>query len=131
MQFATLLDRLPLDLTSSVDDFGGTAEVHVGLCQVVQAFVIAVVIVVFDEGCDGPLKIARQIIVLQQDAALKRQVPSLDLALRYRVIGLAAGVAHALAVEPLGKFGGDIGRPVVAEQAWPLLDPSLVEAGRL
>jgi len=110
VRFAALFYRLPFDLTSGVEDLVGSAEVHIGRCQVVQAFVVAVVIVVIDEGCDGALKIARQVIVLEQDAALERQVPSLDLALGHQMIGLAMGVGHTLAVEPVGKFARDIGR---------------------
>jgi hypothetical protein len=39
------------------------------------------VIVVFDEGCDSALEIAGSIVVLEQDAALEREMPALDLAL--------------------------------------------------
>ena len=42
---------------------------------------IALVVVVLDEAIDVGFEVARQIIVLQQDAVLERLVPALDLAL--------------------------------------------------
>jgi len=48
-------------------------------------------------------------------------MPSLDLALCHRMIGLAADVAHAPIVEPIGKLCGDIGWPVIAEQTRTLI----------
>ena len=46
------------------------AEVDVGGCQVSEALVIPVVVVVLDEGFDRFLKRARQVVVLRQDAVL-------------------------------------------------------------
>jgi hypothetical protein len=54
-------------------------------------------------------------------------MPALDLALRHGVVGLAADVRHAVAVEPIGQVSRKIRWPVVAEQAWPLIDIGLVE----
>ena len=72
MQFATLLDRLPFDLMSGADNLISPTEVPTCPRQVVQNFVMAVVIVVRDKACDCTLKIARKVIVLDQDAALER-----------------------------------------------------------
>ena len=47
---------------------------------------IADVVIVRDEGVDLPFKIAGQIVVVEQDAALQGLVPTLDLALGLRVI---------------------------------------------
>jgi hypothetical protein len=46
------------------------SEVDVGGREVFQALVIALVVVVFDELADAGFKIARQVIVFQQDAVL-------------------------------------------------------------
>ena len=46
---------------------------------------VSAVVVVLDEGVDGLLERARQVIVFQQDAILQGLVPSLDLALGLRV----------------------------------------------
>ena len=48
---------------------------------------VAVMIVVGDEPLDAGVEIARQEVVLQQDAVLEGLMPSFDLALRLRVVG--------------------------------------------
>ncbi|KQZ96021.1 hypothetical protein ASD64_17795 [Mesorhizobium sp. Root157] len=65
-----------------------------------------------DEGRDLPLEIAWQEVVFEQDAVLERLVPALDLALGLRVKWRSADMAHAVGVDPLGEFGGDVGRAV-------------------
>lgn len=61
-------------------------EVDVGGRQIAEAFVTAAVIIVADKVINLRFKIARQVVVLQQDAVLKRLVPTLDLTLGHRVI---------------------------------------------
>ena len=47
-------------------------EVDVGRRQIVDALVVAQVIVVSDEGCDLSLELTGQIVVLEQDAVFER-----------------------------------------------------------
>ena len=47
------------------------AEVDVGGGEVGDTFVVAVVVVALDERADGGLEVARQMVVLQQNAALQ------------------------------------------------------------
>jgi len=49
VQFAALFDGASLDLLSHIDDALATSEVDVGRREVVEALVVAVVIVVLDE----------------------------------------------------------------------------------
>jgi len=77
--------------------------------------VVASVVVMLDEGFDLAFKIARKEVVLQQDAVLERLVPAFNLALGLRVERCAADMAHAVGVDPLGEFGRNVGRAVVAE----------------
>ena len=67
-------------------------EVDVGGRQVADAFVIAQVIIVGDEGLDLGFEIARQVVVLEQDPVLERLMPALDLSLDYRMIRRAPDV---------------------------------------
>ena len=53
-------------------------------------------IVVIDEPADAGLKIARQVVVFQQDAVLQRLMLTFDLALRLRMVRRAANVSHVL-----------------------------------
>ena len=114
---AAVLDGLFLDLFSPFDDGGVTPEVSVGGCDVTNALMVTLVIVMIDEGADLVFEIAGQIVVLQQDAVLHGLMPTLDLALGLRVMGCATDVAHAVGLEPFGQVAGDIGRAIVAERA--------------
>src|SRR5215470_17279747 len=69
-------------------------EVDVGRCEVGDALVVSQMVVVGDEVADLGLELARQIVVLEQDAVLERLMPSLDLALGHRMIRGAAVVLH-------------------------------------
>jgi len=63
-----------------------TPEVDVCGGEVVDAFVVALMIVVIDERLDLRLQICWKEVVLQQNAVLQGLVPSLYLALCLRVI---------------------------------------------
>ena len=76
-----------------------SSEVDIGRCQVAQALVVALVIVVLDEAIDVGFKVTRQVVVFKQDAVLERLVPTLDLALGLGMAGRSADVVHA------GLFG--------------------------
>jgi hypothetical protein len=71
----------------------------------------------------GFLSIARKASASSSpfDVGSIEEMPSLDLAVRHRMIRFAAGVAHALPVEPVGEFSGDIGWSIVAGQAGSML----------
>jgi hypothetical protein len=53
---------------------------------------VAVVILVVDEGRDGPLEVTLEVVVFEQDAAFQGQVPSLVLALCRGMIWLGGRV---------------------------------------
>jgi hypothetical protein len=104
-------------------------EVDVGGRQVADALMIAQVIVVSDEGRDLGFKIARQVIVLEQDAVLERLMPALDLSLGHRIIRRAADMPHVLAVEPFGQVrrdiaGGRLRSPFA--QGWDQMDAMVI-----
>ena len=63
-------DCLPFDPFALFQNGFVTAEVDVGGCDVVQALMVALMIVVVDEGLDLGLKIPRQEVFFQQDAVL-------------------------------------------------------------
>ena len=62
---AALSDCQFLDLFPFSDDGFVAPEVDIGGCDVVQALVVALVVVVIDEGPDLAFKIAGQIVVFQ------------------------------------------------------------------
>ena len=89
---AALLDGQFFDFSPFLDNGLVPAEVDVDGGEVAEAFVITVVVVALDEGADAGLKIARQIVVFQQDAVLEGLMPALDLALRLGMVRCAADV---------------------------------------
>ena len=107
------LDSFAFDPFSFQQDGLTASEVDVGWGEVVDALVIAAVVVVGHEGLDLVSQIAGQIVVLQQDAVLERQMPALDLSLCHRMIGRAADMPHVLFVEPCRQFRRDVARAVV------------------
>ena len=70
---AALFDGTAFDLLSHFQDVLASPEVHICGRQVVQAFVIAAVIIVVGQGGDRALQITGQVIVFKQDAAVPRQ----------------------------------------------------------
>ena len=109
-------DCLFLDLLSHLQDIRAAAVVDVGGCQIGQALVGSMVVVVIDEGADLPFKVAGQEIVFQENPVLHRLVPAFDLALGLRMVRCTANVIHALFIEIVGQIGGDVGRAVIAEK---------------
>ena len=75
------LDGLSLDPFSFQQDGVATVEVDIGWGQIGNGLVVAVVVVVVDEGVDLDLEIAQEVVVLEQNAVVERLMPSLDLAL--------------------------------------------------
>ena len=89
---SSLSDRVSFDPFALKQDGLAASEVDVGRRQVLQAFVVATVIVVIDEAIDVPFEVARQVVVVEQDAVLERLMPALNLALGLRMIGVKVAV---------------------------------------
>lgn len=115
-------DCLSFDPFSLFQDGLVTAQVDVGRAEVLQALVVASIVVVLDKGVDLLPEIARQVVVLQQDAVLQGLVQSLDHALGLRVIRCASDMIHLPVFQPVGQFARDVARPVIAEQPWFVQD---------
>ena len=125
---APMFDGLPFDPFAQLDDGLGPAEVGIGGRHVVQALVVAPVIVVLDERRDPAFEVSGQEVVLQQDAVFQRLVPALDLSLGLRMERGAANMAHALGFDVVRQFARDVARAIIAEQPGPVVDIGLVTA---
>ena len=101
---ASVCDGGPLDAVSFGEDRLGPAEVNVGRGEVVDALMVADVVVMLDEGIDLPFEISGQIIVVEQDAVLESLVPPFDFPLGLRVIRSAAHMLNALVLQPCGQI---------------------------
>ena len=62
---AAVCDGCTLDAFTFGEDRLSPAEVDVGRGEIIEALVIADVVIVLDEGFDLPLEIAGQVIVLE------------------------------------------------------------------
>ena len=98
---ATGLDGHFFDLFSPFDDSGVPAKVGIDRGDVVQALVVATVVVVIDELADLFFQITRQVLVLQQDSVFKRLMPTLDLALGLGMVWSAPHMIHFALFQPL------------------------------
>ena len=65
------------------DDGCVAPEVDVGQRDIGEALVVAVIVVMIDEGADLVFEVARQIVVFQQYPVLQRLMPALNLALSF------------------------------------------------
>ena len=93
---ASMFDGLSLDPFALFEDSFGSAEVGVGGCHIVEALVVAPMVIVLDERLYLGLKVAWQEVIFQQDAVLEGLVPALDLALRLGMERRAPHMAHAM-----------------------------------
>ena len=89
---------------------------------------VALVVVVIDEGFDLGFEITGQEVVFQQNAVLEGLMPAFDLALGLGMIGRSARVLHAFALQPFSQFTRDVAGSVVAEQARLMNNVDLVAA---
>jgi len=104
------------------------SEVDVGGRYVVQALMVALVVVVIDEGVDLGFEITRQEVIFEQDAVLQSLMPTFDLTLGLRMIRRAARVLHAFVLQPFSKIARDIAGSIVAQQARFVDDVNLIAA---
>ena len=104
MKQASRFDGLPFDPFSLLQDGLTAPEVDVCWRKILQALVIATMVVVIDEGINLLPEIARQILVLEQNAVLEGLVPSLDFTLRLRVVWSATNMVHLLIFQLLGQL---------------------------
>ena len=114
---AALSDCHFLDLLPFPDDGFVAPKIDVCRCDVVQALMVALVVVVIDEGPDLMFEITGQIVVFQQNPVLHRLVPALDLALGLRVERGSANVIHFVVLQPFGQIARDIAGSVITQQA--------------
>ena len=117
MAQAPLEHGFSFDLLSLFQDLLIAPEVDIGGRQVSEALVLALVVVMVDEGGDLPFQVSRQEVMFEQDAVLHGLVPALDLALGLGMIGRAADMFHALFLDVIRQVSGDVRRAVVAEQS--------------
>ena len=101
---ASVLNGVSFDPFSFQEDGLATSEVDVGGGEVGDALVVPQVIVVRDEVSDFSFEIAGQIIVLEQNAVLQGEMPTLDLALGLWMIGRATDVLHVFVIKPFGEI---------------------------
>lgn len=114
---ASRLKRLPFDPFALFQNGFIAPNIDASGCDVVDALVVAPVIIVVDECSDLSLEIARQKVVFQQNAVLQNLLPTLGLALRLRMIWRAARVLHTFIPQPFGQVSGHLTGSVVVEQA--------------
>ena len=77
---APMLDGFSFDPFSLFNDGIGPTEVGVGRRHIVQALMVTLVVIMFDERLDLVLQVSRQEVILQQDTVLEGLMPASPLA---------------------------------------------------
>ena len=101
---------MALDPFAFEEDGLSASEVDVSRGKIVEALVIAGMIVMLDEGGDLQFEIAGQVVMFEQDAVLERLMPAFDLALGLRMIRRSSDMLDVLLVQPIGRIARDIRR---------------------
>ena len=94
---ASILDCLFLDLFPFSENGFVAPEVDVCRCDVVQALVVTLIVVILDERADLAFEITGEGLVLQQNPVLHGLMPAFDLALGLRMEWRAALLKKLLA----------------------------------
>ena len=126
-----MFDGLSLDLFTPADDGFGAPEVGIGGRHVVQALVVALVIVVLDERRDPGVEVAGPEVLFRFSSRMRllrvwcqRSI----LALRMGMERSAADIAHVLRLDVIGQFRRNVARPIVAEQPGSVVHMGLAAA---
>jgi len=90
--------------------------------------VVALVVVVVDEGFDLSFEVAGQEVVFQENAVLEGLMPALDLALRLGMIRRTAGMLHTFALQLFCQISRDVTGTIVAEEPRLVDDVNLIAA---
>ncbi len=116
MTLATIVEGSPFDDLPPFENALTANEEDISGCAIVQALVVALVVVADNEVADGGLKFAGQEASFEQDQFIRRAVVALDLFLRP---GMATGAP---------EFGSTIKARIraltpicVHASAWPIL----------
>src|ERR1700677_3995073 len=104
---ATVCDCLALDPFAFEEEGLSAPEGDVSWDKVVEALVIAGMVVMRHEGGDLAFEIAGHVVVLKQDSVLERLMPALDFALGLRMVGRSADMLDLLLVQPIGQIARD------------------------
>ena len=123
---APMLDSLAFDPFALFDDGFSPAKVGVGWRHVIEALVVAPVVVMLDEGAYRGLQVAGQEVVFQKDAVLQGLMPALDLALGLGMHGSAPDMAHPLGLDIVRQLPRDVAGAIVTEQAWFVTHMSMI-----
>ena len=110
---ASLSDCLLLDALALEQNGLCSTEVDIGGCEIVQALVVAVLVIMLHEGSDLSFELTRKVIVLEQDAVLERLMPALDLALGLGMTWRSPEVLDLLFLEPLSEIGRDVAGAII------------------
>ena len=113
MHQAAVLDGFAFDALTFQQVGLPPAQIDIRRVQIVQALVIAPVVILLDKLGDLSLQRARQVVILQQDAVLHGLMPAFDLALCLGMCGRTADMLDAVLRQPLGEGVRDEPRPIV------------------
>ena len=105
---APIGDCVAFDAFAFAADALCASKIDVSRREIVQALVIAGIVVMLDEGRDLAFEIAGEVILLEQNAVLEKLMPALDFDPGLRMVGRSADILDVLLVQPIGQIARDI-----------------------
>ena len=115
---APVLNSLAFDPSTLQLDGLTASEIDIGRREIAQDIVIAVLVVMLNEGLDMVFQIPGQIVALQKNAVLQRLMPAFNLALCHGVVGRAADMLEVAVAEPGCQITGDVAGTIVRQEPW-------------
>ena len=104
---------------------------HIGGCDVVERFVIALVVVVGHEIGDGLLEFPGEVEGVELDDGFHRAMIPLDFALGLGMMSPSVNLRDVQRVEVVGQGLGDERRAVVRQQPRAMFDLDMLNAGEV
>jgi len=125
---SAVLDVLVFDASPLSQDGFTATEVDVSWGEVADALVVAMVVVVLDEGGNGGFKFPFEDVGFELDAVLQGLVPALDFALCLGMHPPRRERVSCLCLRGIWQILGDVRRAIVAEEARFVQNPGDVAA---
>jgi hypothetical protein len=109
-----------------VKDLSVALEVHIGRGDVVEGFVVALVVVKVGKRLNYLFQVGRKVVVIKTDDIFERAVVALDFTLCHGMEGFTANMSELLLLEEGSQVAGQKGKTVVGQQAWAMVDLSVL-----
>ena len=94
MPGSTVNECRSFNLCTTVENGIGATQEHIGRGDIAEGFMVAVVVVMVDEGGHGPFQVPWKVVMLKADEVFEGTMVALNLALGHGMEGFAPDMAN-------------------------------------